>query len=128
MNPRSVLKSGSASRRRCHRLSDQLLDAARLPPAVRQGLQHARLEGRKGQLAQLDGGQHCAEEDLLGSVLAGRRVHVCELDEDRQGLAHLGEEGEAGHEDIQIIVGRSVAQSEPQRAQDLHFQPQVEIP
>lgn len=46
-------------------------------------------------------------------MLAGRGVNVCELYEDGQGLAHLGEEREASHEDIQVIVRRSVAKLEP---------------
>lgn len=73
------------------------------------------MEGGEGELAERDGGEDSAEEELLRGVLAGGGVHVGELYEDGQRLPHLGEEREPHQEDIQVIVRSSVAQSEPQR-------------
>lgn len=61
-------------------------------------------------------------------MLAGLSLNVRELYEDGQGLAHLGEERKASHEDIQVIVRRSVAEFEPQRCEDPHLEAEIIIP
>ena len=86
------------------------------------------MEGGKGESAEGDRCEDCTEEELLRGVLARGGVHVGELYEDGQGMTHLWEEGEADHEDIQVIVRRSVVEPEPQRPENPHLQAEIIIP
>ena len=57
-------------------------------------------------------GQNRPEEDLFCVVLAGDVVGECEFDDDWEDVVHFGEEGEFGHENVNIIIGGGILKFE----------------